>query len=82
MITLEWKLAKGPIGLKSNEAEITEYANDYDAEDVTKDNKDNADLLVTVKTGSNVIAVVTIITVIVGFIAIIAYKKRKSDEEA
>lgn len=82
MITLEWKLAKGPIGLKSNEAEITEYANDYDAEDVTKDNKDNADLLVTVKTGSNVIAVVTIITVVVGFIAIIAYKKRKSDEEA
>lgn len=82
MITLEWKLAKGPIGLKSNEAEITEYANDYDAEDVTKDNKDNADLLVTVKTGSNIIAVVTIITVVVGFIAIIAYKKRKSDEEA
>jgi hypothetical protein len=66
-VTFEWQLTEDTIGLKSNEAHIAKYENEYDAKDVTEDNKGKQDLMVTVKTGSNEIAIVT-----AGFIYLVA----------
>ena len=68
-ITFQWDLAERNIGTRRNEAEITEYANDYNAEDVTKDNKDGEDILVTLKTGSEAVAG---ITAVAAFTAVVA----------
>ena len=81
-ITFEWDLAKGSIGTRRNEAEITKYANDYDAEDVTKDNKDGEDILVTLKTGSEAITTVAVIAVFTSILALgVLLIKRKVTEE-
>ena len=69
-VTFEWDLASGNVGTRRNEAEITEYTNDFDAEDVTKDNKDGEDILVTLKTGSEQIAVVTAIAAFTTVVAL------------
>ena len=69
-ITFEWNLADGAIGERFNEAEITAYANKYDAIDITEDNKDKEGLLVTLKTGSNSIAIVTVVTFAIGVVAL------------
>ena len=76
-ITFEWNLAEGEIGTRRNEAEITAYANDYDAEDVTKDNKDGEDILVTLKTGSQAIAGITIIAIFTSIVALGVFEIRR-----
>ena len=77
-ITFEWNLAEGNIGTRRNEAEITAYTNEYDAEDVTKDNKDGEDLLVSIKTGSEVINIAARFVVLISVIALGIYTiKRK-----
>ena len=69
-VTYEWKLSETNIGTRINEAEITKYANDYDAVDVTDDNKDNEVLIVTLKTGLDEVA--HIVIPVMGAIIIIA----------
>ena len=77
-ITFEWNLAEGNIGERRNEAEITAYANEYDAEDITKDNKDGEDLLVSIKTGSEVIKIVEMIAMYTAVFALgVYFVKRK-----
>ena len=77
-ITFEWNLSEGNIGERRNEAEITAYANEYDAEDITKDNKDGEDLLVSIKTGSEVVKVVEMIAMYTAIFALgVYFVKRK-----
>ena len=72
-ITFEWNLADGNIGVRRNEAEITAYTNDYDAVDITKDNKDGEDLLVSIKTGSEVIKTVSIFVMAISIVTLGAF---------
>ena len=69
-VTFEWSLANGSIGSRINEAQITAYANEYDAKDITEDNKDNEEILVTVKTGSEVIKYIAMATLYVSIVAL------------
>jgi hypothetical protein len=59
-VTFEWKVSEDTIGLKSNEAHISKYENDFDAKDLTEDNRGKQDMLVSIKTGSEVISYVAI----------------------
>ena len=59
-VTFEWKVSEDTIGLKSNEAHIAKYKNDFDAKDLTEDNRGKQDMLVSIKTGSEVISYVAI----------------------
>ena len=68
-VTFEWKLSESTIGLKSNEAHIAKYENEFDAKDLTEDNRGKQDMLVSIKTGSEVIIYVTIA---LGFTMILA----------
>lgn len=76
-ITLEWKLSANNIGLRYNEAEITEYKNEYNAKDVTDDNKDKEGLLVTLKTGAETIAYIGLAAIFVVVIAAGTYFVKK-----
>ena len=38
-VTFEWKVSEDTIGLKSNEAHIAKYENEFDAKDLTEDNR-------------------------------------------
>ena len=69
-VTFEWSLANGSIGSRINEAQISAYANEYDAKDITEDNKDNEEILVTVKTGSEVIKYIAMATLYVSIVAL------------
>ena len=77
-LTFEWNLATGTIGSRINEAQITAYANEYDAKDVTEDNKDNEELLVTLKTGSEAIKYIGMATLYVSIVAlgVLAIKRK------
>ena len=68
-VTFEWKLTENTIGLKSNEAHIAKYENEFDAKDLTDDNRGKQDMLVSVKTGSDTMAYVVIAF---GFVMILA----------
>ena len=82
-VTFEWDLAKGSIGTRRNEAEITKYANDFGAEDVTKDNKDGEDLLVTLKTGSEAVTTIAIAAAFTSILALgVLVIKRKVTAES
>jgi hypothetical protein len=78
-VTFEWQVTEDTVGLKSNEAHIAKYTNDYDAKDLTEDNRGKQDLLVTIKTGSNEIAYATIgfITIVIAAGAVAITKKIK-----
>lgn len=77
-ITCEWKLSEESIGERYNEAEISKYRNNYDAIDVTDDNKDKEGLLVTLKTGSELIGyIIVTLTAIVTIGLGIVFIKRK-----
>lgn len=77
-VTFEWKLATGDIGSRINEAQITAYANEYNAKDVTEDNKDNEEIIVAVKTGSEIIKEIGMATLYAGLVAlgVLAVKKK------
>ena len=59
-VTFEWNVSEDTIGLKSNEAHISKYENDFGAKDLTEDNRGKQDMLVSIKTGSEVISYVAI----------------------
>ena len=83
-VNYEWKLSKDNIGERINEAEILTYTNDYDAIDLTDDNKDNERMIVSVKTGSeiewNKISVL-IIVLLIGTFGVVMIKKYKNKKD-
>ncbi len=68
-ITFEWELSENNIGERFNEAEISEYKNQYNAVDITDDNKDKEGLLVTLKTGAETIAYVALAVIFIATIS-------------
>ena len=80
-ITFDWKLTENNVGLKTNEAEITAYENEFNAKDLTDDNKDKESMLVSIKTGSATILIIAICVAVLAVIAGIIYKVRKKSEK-
>lgn len=80
-ITFDWKLTENNVGLKTNEAEITAYENEFNAKDLTDDNKDKESMLVSIKTGSTTILIIAICVAVLAVIAGIIYKVRKKSEK-